>query len=884
MCLHGEEIAAAPGKNVWADYRFAPDAIAEIDLASDIDWTLSVDGGAPRPIKVTAGGWNSDQQSPPIPSADVKDCATYERAITIPAEAEGRVVKVLFGGCNYGAEVFLDGTKVAEHHAPMTPFEADLTGVAQPGKAQVLRVKAYSRYHYGKPPTVTAGFDFNKGMSKQYEGHTKYAYGLTGHVRLAIYPAIYISDVFVKPSVAGKTLSYEVWLANSTKSVGKVTLKGALSSWNKQDWNYPAIADREVELAAGQALKVGVENVPWALGLESYWWPNIPFRDDYRAVLHWLKLALEQEGKVVHQRQQRFGFVEYKEGPYYYTVNGVRITSLSDSNSYGQVGEYDCWTETPCFQPPHGQFKGCPEMWNRYQRVGFNNMRLSTSVPTRYMLETADEGGYMLVPEGGSWGNGTCRFDKTNFSAQLQETIRACRNHPCVARYSLANESLPADFRSPNNPWRWLIDAALETDPTRPYVFEVNNNQTGAVPGMKSGHAHQMEHYTPIMKSGDHLRGMGECAWSTDGMADFSMQAVKMRVNDWAHCAPWSWLNFWPNFLEGMNAERHPWKTNDYGDRKDGVDGWGSPIVQTVQWALHPYLLVDRGLLETNPAIKENSKSGKVGWPYRMPRYSAGAKIERKIEVFNGALAGNTLQLNWSARWDSPEGALAGQGSVGPFEIEPGFHATQTVSFDAPKPDREERTLYLVLEALKDGKTVNRDERTRLTVTTKPIPPTEVVFIGQDETTKGDWPEKYGKAGSWLAGKESKLPAYAKMGLDQPSHWIWAAETTELRAPIVAAGKRIASCWYGDMNFTLDVGDRPRKVTLYILDWDEAGKRQQTVRISRLDGEVLDQRDITGFHEGKYLTWKVRGSVQVEIQKVTGKNAVFSGVFVDEAK
>ncbi|MCY3018801.1 MAG: hypothetical protein NTW87_07205 [Planctomycetota bacterium] len=328
--MRGEDNAAAPGRNVWADYRFAPDAIAEIDLASDIDWKLSEDGGAPRPIKVTAGGWNSDQQSPPIPSADVKDCATYERAIAIPAEAEGRVVKVLFGGCNYGAEVLLDGVKVAEHHAPMTPFEADLTGVAQAGKMQALRVKAYSRYHYGNPPTVTAGFDFNKGISKQYEGHTKYAYGLTGHVRLAIYPAIYISDVFVQPSVAGKALSYEVWLANSTKSAGKVTLKGALSPWNKQDWNYPAIADREVELAAGQTLKVSLENVPWTLGPESYWWPNIPFREDYRAILHSLKLTLEQEGKVVHQRQQRFGFVEYKEGPYYYTVNGVRITSFSE--------------------------------------------------------------------------------------------------------------------------------------------------------------------------------------------------------------------------------------------------------------------------------------------------------------------------------------------------------------------------------------------------------------------------------------------------------------------------------------------------------------------------------------------------------------------------
>ena len=77
------------------------------------------------------------------------------------------MVKVLFGGCNYGAEVLLDGRKVAEHNAPMTPFAADLTGLATPGKTHRLQVKAYTRYHFGRPPVVTVGFDFNKGIRVQ---------------------------------------------------------------------------------------------------------------------------------------------------------------------------------------------------------------------------------------------------------------------------------------------------------------------------------------------------------------------------------------------------------------------------------------------------------------------------------------------------------------------------------------------------------------------------------------------------------------------------------------------------------------------------------------------------------------------------------------------
>jgi len=883
LLLAGSVIA---GENPWADYRFAQDALMEIDLASDAAWTLSVDDGPARPIKVTAGGWNSDQQEPQIPTAAVKDHVVYEREVAIPAEAKDRVVKVVFGGCNYGAEVLLDGRKIAQHHAPMTPFKADLTGVAEPGKTHVLRVKAYHRWHYGKPPIVTAGFDFSQGVSKQYEGHTKYPYGLTGHVRLAVFPLVYISDAFVRPSVRGKALAYDAWVSNGGTQARSVVLKGKLAPWGGKTWPYPELPPRTVRVAGGMTQKITLDGIPWGLGPESYWWPNVPFREDYAATLHWLELSLEEDGKPVHQRRQRFGFAEHAERPFYYTVNGVRVNSFGDSNSYGQVGEYDCWTETACFQPPRGERRGCPETWKRYQRVGFNSMRLSTSVPTRYMLETADEAGYTLIPEGGSWGNGTCAFHKENFSAQLQALIRVCRNHPCVARYSMANESIHQNPDRDNCLWRWLIDAALEVDPTRPYVFEVNPGAgTGPIRGMKGGHAYRMQHYDPIVQGGDHIRGMGECAWTTDGMNEFAMMAVKMRLNDYAHFAPWSWVNFWPNFLEGMSHARHPWKTNNYPDRRDGADGWGSPIVKSVQWALHPYLVVDRGLVESNPAIRENSAAGKVAWPYRVPAFAAGTKIERKIEVFNGALTSGTMELRWAARWDSPEGPEVARGVVGPFSIEAGSHATQTLALEAPKPGRDERMLYLALESARDGQVVFRDGRAHFAVTARPIRAAEAVFLGADEATQGDWQGKYGEDGSWLAGREAKLPAYAKLDLADAPQWVWKPATNEPRALAYSvgqppAGSRVAACWYGSpLAFDLDVGDVPHKVTLYVLDWDQKNVRQQRVEIRRLDGEVLDRRDVGKFQAGRYLTWRLRGRVQVEVQRISGTNAVISGVF-----
>lgn len=129
----------------WAAYRFAPDASVEIDLAGDTGWTLAIDDGAKRPIKVPAGGWNSDRQEPQIPNKAVDDHVTYERTLDIPASAKDQAVKLHVGGCNFGAEVWIGERKIMTHYAPMTPFTADLTEVVQPGKSCLLRVVAYNR-------------------------------------------------------------------------------------------------------------------------------------------------------------------------------------------------------------------------------------------------------------------------------------------------------------------------------------------------------------------------------------------------------------------------------------------------------------------------------------------------------------------------------------------------------------------------------------------------------------------------------------------------------------------------------------------------------------------------------------------------------------------
>jgi hypothetical protein len=864
-------------------------ALATVDLASDTAWTLRVDGGPARPVKVPGGGWNSDRQEPQIPSAAVKDQVVYERRIAIPAEAKDKTVKIEFGGCNYGAEVWLDETKVVDHIGPMTPFEADLTRIAKPGQEHRLRVTAYVKQHYGAPPTLPAPFDFNKGAStcKEWNNVTKFAYGLTGHVRLVILPAVYVSDVFVQPSVTGKQLTCDVWIANSSKTARRIELTGGFSSWNGKDWKYPAVPGQTVDVPAGQTVKARLSEIPWTLGPDSYWWPNIPFREDYVATLHWLDLTLRIDNQAMATYRQRFGFVEHAEWPYYYTVNGVRYASFSDSNSYGQIGEYDCWTETPCFQAPHGDVKGCPDTWRRYQRLGFNSMRLSTSVPTKTMLETADEAGYMLIPEGGSWGNNTAKFNRQTFGRQLQDTIRVCRNHPSVSRYSLCNE--PREMRDDNWVWRGIVDDAYAADPARPLVMETHRQGHGRVEGLVSGaHAYLMQHYDPIEKvgGGKDIRGMGECDWGTDLMGQYTVNARKYRLNDWAHFAPWSLVNYWPNLLEGMNHQRHPWKANNHADRTDGVDGWGSPIIAFCQRSLHPYLVQDLGILAENPGAPKELGGGRIDWPYQCPVVVAGKRAERQVEIFNGGLASNQFTLRWSAHWDRPDGEIALPGGEIAATIEPGFHATRTLAFDVPKLAGDSRKLCLVMESVLAGKVVFRSEETRLEVVARQVEP-QAAFLGSDDQHQGDWQGKFGADGHELAGKESKLPEYARLTWNQAQLWTYAAATDDKRALAYFAnpptGKdRIAAVRYGStVAFTLDAGNAPRRLTLYFLDYDRQNRRQAIEIADAITGQRLDRREIASFANGRYQTWQIQGRITISISRIAGDNACISGLFLD---
>ena len=896
-------LAAAVFQAVGASAASVPAAdpvLFDSDLASDTAWTLRLDGGPARAIKVPGGGWNSDQQSPPIQvMKDVKDYVLYERKITVALVQPEQAVKLRFGAVAHGCEVFLDGKLVGDHAGPQVPFEMDLTDFVTPGKEQTLQVKAYHRRHYllpGQSTTaeVAVGWDYPDGSDDAsrkeantwcgWHGQSKVGYGIVRSIRLVGLPAVHVEDVFVRPSVANKQLTCDVWLQNSTDKDRKLTLRARLSSWNQRDWQYPAIPSVEVTARARSTVKTTIGPIAWELGRESYWWPNIPFHEDYVAQLHLLNLEISEGSRSWQKQPERFGFVEHAEGPFYYTVNGVRVTGFSDATAEGQASFYDSYS-SPAWLPPTRPGTGAPESWRRYMRVGINMNRLHCSPPTETMMEAADEVGFMLVPEAPIWGNGLSRYDPQYTPQTYHDMGRACRNHPCVARYSLSNE-----VRDWPSQWPSAIDDMREVDTIHPLVYELHGLGHGKVEEPKSGgHAWIMEHYTNINEKvgeGKGIRGQGENFWATDKMGDFAVGARVLRMNDWCYLSSWSWINFWPNFLQGMSHDLHAWKVNDHADRADGVDGWGSPLVKFVQQSLNPYLLQDHGVLNNNPGAPRGHEQGQAEWPYQAPVCAAGRPVVRSIEVFNDGLSGNKLTLAWSTHWDRPDGPIAVAGKEVLCEIEPGFHSTQRIEFTASAPGQDGRRLYLVMECRKDGKTVFREENEYLTVVDH-LTPSAATFLGVDDKTRGNWRARYGTDGYELEVKETKLPGYAKLQWKNGDLWTYEKATDDVRALEYFAnpptGKdRIAAGRYAqELVFDLNVGETPRRMSLYHLDYDEKSRRQQVTIADALTSETLDQREIGDFSQGRYQTWKIQGNIRVTIRCLAGDNATISGIFLD---
>ena len=175
-----------------------------------------------------------------------------------------------------------------------------------------------------------------------------------------------------------------------------------------------------------------------------------------------------------------------------------------------------------------------------------------------------------------------------------------------------------------------------------------------------------------------------------------------------------------------------------------------------------------------------------------------------------------------------------------------------------------------------------------VTITVDPATPSassSATFVRLDTTTQGNWVGKYGGDGRTIVGDTTALPSFARVLENSTPTWTWSSTTSEMRALARASGSgRIAATWYASSTFTIDVNlldGGAHHIALYCLDWDNQGRSQRIEILDAASGAVLDSRTVSGFVNGDYLVWEVRGNVKIRAVKTAGPNAVISALFFD---
>jgi hypothetical protein len=207
------------------------------------------------------------------------------------------------------------------------------------------------------------------------------------------------------------------------------------------------------------------------------------------------------------------------------------------------------------------------------------------------------------------------------------------------------------------------------------------------------------------------------------------------------------------------------------------------------------------------------------------------------------------------------------------------------------EPIRVTQSVTFTARAFKEGMLPSGFQTAEYTITGGPV--ASARFLGIDRTTQGSWRSTmaYGEAASAVYGDAMRWSSFWDMkfigthGESWAEH-IWAFNVTDPAAlEKHTTSERLAACRYAGHSFTIEL--RPMwnpttyKASLYFLDWDKANRVQKIEVVDLETNFILDVRHVSDFAQGAYYSWEAAGPVAFRVTRMSGPNAVVSGIFMD---
>jgi hypothetical protein len=669
--------------------------------------------GEKTTIQVPGGGWLKQGWT------DLSR-AVYSRTITVPNVGRDQVTRLNFGAINHKATLRIDGREIGTQVTAYTSSVFDISDFVQPGGTHLVEVTVEGRKALVGPDgryTVPEGASWSDDVAQ----------GIFRSADLEVFPSVFISDTVVRTSVTDESLSYDVYLTNGTDRAQELTLRGKLSSWNKERWTYPTLPDRVVSVPADTTVKVTVGPLDWRAGEESYWVPNLPYREGYRAQLHDLDLKITPRGPSAQPSEShvRFGFREIEQVGDHFQLNGVRVNFRGDSlqgANYDNIdfhGISDAYDTFPGFLQPSDGNGGWPQAVDNYLRLNYSSVRIHQVPATPYMLDVADELGLMIQDETairGSNDRENFLTGRDNMTKHLADLVKRDRNHASVLRWSQSNEPFVPFFQTPGAGIEFdeaLYQTVMQHDTTRPVSTDAGPGGTMDLPHDNYTVFCHYDNfsfgaYTESICGGPagKPRGQGEFIWWVDstpqGMTWFGTASMRMREQGAADTRPYTLLSAWASVIPGVDRTdmkleiSYPNGPHPIYGEDNLPDPWSNPTIRLIQNSFNPVAVIDTEFWNAN---KMSDESG--AWP-TTPAAVAPGTTTRLLTLFNDTLEGEELEVSWSLRAGSATGEAVDSGSFG-ATIPLGGRQQLPLTFDAPAT---EQPLHLELQVSKPGEGV----------------------------------------------------------------------------------------------------------------------------------------------------------------------------------
>ena len=352
----------------------------------------------------------------------------YRRSLRIPEEWAGKRVFLHIEAAGHGAEVYLNGEKLLDHHCGYTAFRTELTDRLTPGAETVLAVRVDSRETQDIPP-------FGHVIDYMTYG------GLYREAWLEVHEKSMVEDVFAKPETDAAErkglVESEITLSGLEEGHAYI-VRQTVSPWGRPE-ETAACAEARAET---ERLVIRTGSFPVKL-----WDLEDPG-------LYTVKTVLLRDGNAVDCLETRIGFrkAEFRTDGFYLNGRKVKIVGLNRHQSYPYAGY------------------ALPRSLQRYDadicksELGLNAVRTSHYPQSQHFIDRCDELGLLVFTEIPGWQHIGGAAWKEQAVENTREMVTQYRNHPSVILWGVRiNESHDCDeLYSRTN------ELARRLDPTRP--------------------------------------------------------------------------------------------------------------------------------------------------------------------------------------------------------------------------------------------------------------------------------------------------------------------------------------------------------------------------------------------------------------------------------